>query len=131
MAEQLTGFAAKLAREQTAGRTAYSLSPAGVPVQTGVPEDFAAAHEAAVVSSGQLTPEEIAEFRALRQEKRERDEEAARAAAEAAARLQAPTHHVHLADGSVVQGSAIATHYDEGGRLLQVAGVYELDPVAV
>jgi len=43
---------------------AFSLNDDGVPVQTGVPDDFGAAHEAAVVNSGQLTEEEIAEFRA-------------------------------------------------------------------
>ena len=114
--------------QPAAAAAAYSLDPHGVPVQTGVPVDFAAAQEAAVEASGQLTAEEIAEFRALRAEKKARDEEAAREAAEAAARLQAPTHHVHLADGTIVQGSAIATHYDTGSGIVQVAGVYELEP---
>jgi len=143
MTEQLYGLAAKLAREQAAreqglasqaqapqaGTAAYSLSEAGVPVQTGVPDDFAAAHEAAVVNSGQLTAEEIAEFRALRAEKKERDRLAAEEAAAAAARLQAPTHHVHLADGTILQGSSIATHYAlEDGRVVAVSGAYELAP---
>jgi hypothetical protein len=113
-----------------AAAAAFSLDPAGQPVQTGVPDDFAAAHEQAVVASGQLTAEEIAEFRALRAEKKQRDAEAAEEAARAAARLQAPTHHVHLADGTVTEGSTIATHYATGdGRLLVVTGVYELKPV--
>jgi len=135
------GFAAKIARDRqaaapvadavpAAATAAFSLDPAGQPAQTGVPDDFAAAHEAAVVNSGQLTAEEIAEFRALRQEKKDRDAEAAEEAARAAARLQAPTHHVHLADGTVTEGSTIATHYATGdGRLLVVTGVYELKPV--
>jgi hypothetical protein len=146
MSEPLVGLAAKIAREQAAQQqdpaplpdtapglpasaAAFSLNPAGVPVQTGVPADFAAAQEAAVVASNQLTAEEIAEFRALRAEKKARDEEAAREAAEAAARLQAPTHHVHLADGSRLEGFSIATHYaTEDGRVVPVTGVYELVP---
>jgi hypothetical protein len=113
-----------------APQAAWSLDSAGTPAQTGVPADFGAAQEAALVNSGQLTVEEIAEFRALRAEKKVRDAQAAAEAAAAAARLQRPSHHVHLADGSVVQGSAIATHYSApDGSVLVVTGVYEMVPV--
>ena len=95
--------------------------PPGTPGK--VPEDFAAALDAQAAS--QLTPEEIAEFRALRAEQKKRDADAAEEAAAAAARLQAPTHNVHLSTGAVVDGSAIATHYaTEDGLLIPVAGAY-------
>lgn len=95
--------------------------PPGTPPE--VPADFGAARDDQL--AGQLTREEIAEFRALRAEKKAKDAAAAAAAEEAAARLQAPTHHVHLADGKVIEGSTIATHWaTEDGRLIPVAGVY-------
>ena len=75
-------------------------------------------------SAGQLTPEEIAEFRALRDEKKARDAAAAAEAADAAAKRQPDRHHVHLADGSVVDGSTIETHYDGPGGLFHVTGAY-------
>jgi hypothetical protein len=88
-----------------------------------VPADF----EQAKVEreSAQLTPEEVAEFRALRAAQKDRDAAAAKEAAEAAARLQPLTHHVHLADGSRVDGSTIETHYaTEHGQMLPVAGAW-------
>lgn len=95
--------------------------PPGTPAT--VPADFAAAQEQALAN--QLTAEEIAEFRALRAEKKARDQAAADEAAAAAARLSPPTHHVHLADGSVIEGSAIETHFaPESGGLVPVAGAY-------
>jgi hypothetical protein len=101
----------------------YSFPP-GTPAT--VPADFAAAQAAAqdAVLADRLTPEEIAEFRALRAEKKKRDQEAAEEAAAAAARLSPPTHHVHLADGRVIEGSPIETHYAEDGGLVAVAGAY-------
>jgi hypothetical protein len=99
---------------------AYAFPP-GTPAT--VPADFEEARAAALAT--QLTPEEIAEFRALRAEKKERDRRAAEEAAAAAARLSAPTHHVHLADGSVIEGSSIETHHaPESGGLVQVIGAY-------
>jgi hypothetical protein len=98
----------------------YPFPPGTPPV---VPADFAQAKEDALAD--QLTREEIAEFRALRAEKKARDEAAAQEAAAAAARLSAPTHHVLLADGTRVDGSTIATHYaTESGDLIPVAGAY-------
>lgn len=100
--------------------------PAPVPpdVAAGeVPEDFA--ERQAKLLETQLSPEEIAEFRALRQEKKDRDKAAADAAAEAAARLSPPTHNVALADGSVVDGSTIETHYaTERGDLVPAVGAF-------
>lgn len=94
---------------------------------TKVPEDFAASQENS--NANALTAEEVAEFRALRDDKKARDEKAAQAVADAAAELSPPTHYVHLADGSVVQGSSIASHYaTASGRLMPVAAVYVLDP---
>lgn len=92
-----------------------------------VPADFAKAQEDAMAT--QLTAEEVAEFRALRAEKKARDEQAAQEAAEAAARLTQPTHFVHLADGTVVDGHAIATHYDTGDGVVPVVSVHEKVPV--
>lgn len=95
--------------------------PPGTPAE--VPADFAKAREDLL--AGQLTAEEIAEFRALRAEKKANDARVAAEAAEAAARLSPPTHFVHLADGSVVDGSPIATHWaTEAGQLLTVAGAH-------
>jgi hypothetical protein len=95
--------------------------PPGTPAE--VPADFEAAKAAALET--QLTAEEIAEFRALRAEKKARDAAAAEEAAAAAARLSPPTHHVHLADGTVIDGSTIETHWaPEAGGLLAVAGAY-------
>jgi hypothetical protein len=115
---------------------AYAQGPDG-PVEFNTSsgfEDQAATVQASAALNlppGQLTPEEIAEFRALRAEKKLRDEEAAREAEEAAAKLQAPTHWVRLADGAVVQGSAIATHYDNGSGLVAVESAHELSPVLI
>jgi hypothetical protein len=113
---------------------AYAQGPAG-PVEfdtrRGFEEQAAAtqASQALNLPPGQLTPDEIAEFRALRAEKRLRDEEAAREAEAAAARLQEPTHAVLLAGGEWVKGSSIATHYDNGhGFLIPVVSVHELRP---
>ena len=95
--------------------------PPGTPAV--VPADFAAARDQAYET--QLTPEEIAEFRALRADKKARDEAAAAAAAEAAAKLSPPTHHVHLANCDIIDGSTIETHYATGdGDLIPVAGAY-------
>lgn len=101
--------------------------PAGYPFPAGtpatVPADFEEAKVAALAD--QLTAEEIAEFRALRAEKKKRDQEAADEAAAAAARLWPPTHHVHLADGTVIEGSTIETHHaTEDGVLIPVIGAY-------
>lgn len=101
--------------------------PPGTPAE--VPADFEKAAVDREASALQLTAEEIAEFRQLRAEKKAHDEEVAAEAAAAAARLSPPSHHVHLADGSVVEGSTIATHYaTEAGQLIPVAGAY---PMAV
>jgi hypothetical protein len=87
-----------------------------------VPDDF---EEAKVQrETAGLTAEEVAEFRQLRKERKERDEAEQKAAEEAAAALQAPTHVVHLANGDVVEGSNIASHYDIDGALVPVAGAY-------
>lgn len=95
--------------------------PPGTPAQ--VPPDFAAAREAQLAT--QLTAEEIAEFRALRAEKKARDQAAADEATAAAARLSPPTHHVHLAGGQVVDGSTIETHWaDDAGVVHAIAGAY-------
>src|ERR1700685_452546 len=98
----------------------FALGEDGQPVEQPVPADFAAAQEAA--AAAQLTPEEIAEFRALRQAKKDADAQALKDAEEAAARLQPATHHVHLADGRVVEGGAIQTHVDDGDGPVAVAG---------
>lgn len=95
--------------------------PPGTPPE--VPADFAAAQEQQLAN--QLTAEEVAEFRALRAEKKARDEQAAKEAAEAAAKLSPPTHNVFLADGAQVDGSTIETHYaTESGDLIPVTGAY-------
>jgi len=81
----------------------------------------------------QLTPAEVAELRELRAE---RAEATARAVAEAeanAARLSAPSHYVHLADGQIVEGSQIGTHHTTGDgtghpagdSVVKVAAAYE------
>src|SRR6185437_9602944 len=79
----------------------------------------------------QLTPAEVAELRELRAE---RAEATARAEAEAnAARLSAPSHYVHLADGQIVEGSQIGTHHTTGDgtghpagdSVVKVAAAYE------
>lgn len=94
--------------------------PPGTPDE--VPADFAKAREDALAS--QLTPAEIAEFRALQQEKRDRDAAAAAEAAAAAAKLSPPTHYLTLADGSTVDGSTIETHVDTGHGLVPVAAAW-------
>jgi hypothetical protein len=106
---------------------AYALGPDGQPVATAVPEDFGKAQEDRYAS--QLTPEEVAEFRELRAEKKARDAAAAKEAEEAAAKLTPPTHFVHLADGTIVDGHQIATHYDTGDGVIPVASVFEKEPV--
>jgi hypothetical protein len=107
---------------------AYAFPP-GTPEQ--VPDDFdaeAAKRELAELrasQAGQLTPEEVAEFRQLRAEKKAHDERTAAETAAAAAKLQPNRHHVHLADGSVVEGSTIETHYaDSFGQLHHVTGAF-------
>jgi hypothetical protein len=92
--------------------------PPGTPPE--VPADFEAARTKALAS--QLSPEEIAEFRALRAEKKQRDQEAAEEAERAAARLSPPTHRLVLGDGTTVDGSTVETHYAaEDGALVPVA----------
>jgi hypothetical protein len=105
--------------------------PPGTPET--VPEDFDAEAmkrelaELRAKQSGQLTAEEVAEFRQLRADKKAADEKAAADAAAAAALLQPDTHHVHLSDGSVVDGSTIETHYtDAAGMVYTVAGAYPM-----
>jgi hypothetical protein len=100
----------------------FGLNAAGVPVPMPVPADFAAEHERQMAF--QLTPEEIAEFRALRADAKKRAQEAADEAAAAAARLQPATHFVHLADGSIGEGSPIETHVDTGHGIYPVAGAF-------
>lgn len=100
----------------------FGLDASGQPVEMQVPADFEAAREASLAT--QLTPDEIAEFRALRAAQKQRDAEAAAEAAAAAARLQPATHFVHLAGGSVVEGSTIETHVDNGNGIYPVAGAY-------
>lgn len=116
---------------------AYAQGPSG-PVEfdtaTGFETQAAAtqASEALNLPAGQLTAEEIAEFRALRAEKKKRDEEAAAEAAAAAARLQEPTHHVHLANGMIRPGSTIETHVDDPLHgLIAVASAHEMKPVLI
>jgi hypothetical protein len=100
----------------------FALGPDGQPFPTEVPADFAAQQAAALAA--QLTPEEIAEFRALRDAQKLRDQQAADEAAAAAARLQPATHFVHLADGSVTEGSPIETHVDTGHGIYPVTGAF-------
>lgn len=95
--------------------------PEGTPAE--VPADFGAAKEEQL--AGQLTAEEVAEFRELRAAKKRKDAAVAAEAEAAAARLSPPTHHVHLADGRVIEGSTIATHWQgEDDELTAVAAVY-------
>lgn len=78
-----------------------------------------------------VTAEDLAELREMRAERAERAarEEAERAEAEA--RLTPPTHHVHLSDGQVVEGSQLGTvhtfgdgtGHPSGDRALAVAAV--------
>jgi hypothetical protein len=98
--------------------TTYGLGPDGVPVPMPVPAEF----QPHVPDA--LTAEEIAEFRALRAAQKLRDQEAADEAAAAAARLQPATHFVHLADGSIGEGSPIETHVDTGHGIYPVAGAF-------
>jgi hypothetical protein len=108
---------------------AYAQGPGGEPVPFDVQGGFEAQ---AAQPPGQLTAEEVAEFRALREEKKRRDAEAAAEAEAAAARLQDHTHHVLLAGGEWVKGSTIATHYDNGdGQLVPVVSVHEINPVLI
>jgi|ERR1017187_539010 hypothetical protein len=100
----------------------FALGADGKPVAQEVPADFAAQQEAA--ASAQLTPEEVAEFRALRQAKKDADAQALADAEAAAAKLQPFTHFVHLADGQIVDGSTIATHVDNGHGPLPVTGTF-------
>ena len=100
------------------GPTTYGLGPDGVPVPMPVPAEFTP------YGPDALTPDEIAEFRALRAAQKQRDLEAATEAAAAAARLQPNTHFVHLAGGSVVEGSTIETHVDNGNGIYPVAGAF-------
>jgi hypothetical protein len=100
------------------GPTTYGLGPDGVPVPMPVPAEF----QPHVPDA--LTAEEIAEFRALRAAQKLRDQEAADEAAAAAARLQPATHFVHLADGSIGEGSPIETHVDTGHGIYPVAGAF-------
>jgi hypothetical protein len=102
--------------------------PPGTPAT--VPADFdaeAAQRELAALraqQASQLSPEEIAEFRQLREEKKANDARVAAEAEAAAATLQPSRHHVHLADGHVVDGSTIETHVDYGDGLVHVAAAY-------
>jgi len=103
--------------------------PATYPFPPGTPDKVPADFEAAAVDrlSAQLTAEEVAEFRALRAEKKANDERVAREAEEAAAKLMPPTHHVHLASGGIVGGSTIETHWVmENGDLIPVIGAWPL-----
>ena len=100
------------------GPTTYGLGPDGVPVPMPVPAEFAPHVPDA------LTAEEIAEFRALRAAQKLRDQEAADEAATAAARLQPATHFVHLADGTIGEGSSIETHVDNGHGPMPVTGAF-------
>jgi hypothetical protein len=102
--------------------TTVALDKDGKPVEKAVPADFAKEQEEA--KAAQLTPEEVAEFRALRQAKKDADAKALADAEEAAARLQPATHFVHLADGQVIEGSSIATHVDLGRGPLPVTGTF-------
>lgn len=95
------------------------------------PEDAPAAAAAPVP---EFTTEDWAELRMLRRERADREARDAADAAEAAARLSKPTHHVHLADGQVVEGSQIGTHHTfgdgsgspRGDRTVAVVGCYPL-----
>jgi hypothetical protein len=104
--------------------------PPGTPDK--VPDDFDAEaakrelEELRASQAGQLTAEEVAEFRALREEKKTRDAEAARLAEEEAAKRQPNRHHVHLADGTIGEGSTIETHVDNGDGPVHVTGAYPM-----
>jgi hypothetical protein len=86
----------------------------------------------AAQSTPQLTAEELAELRALRAERAERLERERIDAEEAAARLSPASHYVHLADGSIVEGSQLGTHHStgdgtghpRGDRVVAVAACY-------
>lgn len=87
---------------------------------------------AAPAPSYAIPPELLAELEALREDRRKREAREAADAAEQAARMSAPSHHVHLADGSVIEGSQIGTHHTtgdgsghhRGDHVLAVVGAY-------
>jgi hypothetical protein len=82
----------------------------------------------------EFTADDMAELRRLREERTTRAARDAADAAEAAARLSPPSHHVHLADGQVVEGSQLGTHHTygdgtgspRGDRMVAVVGCYPL-----
>jgi hypothetical protein len=102
--------------------------PPGTPEQ--VPADFGESavqrelEQLRAQAAAGLSPEEVAEFRQLREEKKAADAKAAAEAEAAAASRQPDRHHVHLADGSVVDGSTIETHVDYGNGPVHVIGAF-------
>lgn len=71
-----------------------------------------------------LTAEEIAEFRRLRQEAKERADRDRQALKTAVQERTGPTHFVHLANGTVVKlsGGNLVTHHDG----VPVTAAYEM-----
>lgn len=61
---------------------------------------------------GGLTDEEVAEFRRLRQEEKNRNQQVADAEAEAERNKPPVSHYLHLANGDVVESAGVATHVD-------------------
>lgn len=66
-------------------------------------------------SDEQLSPEEIAEYRALRESQRRAQEEY-----DAANTPPAPTHYLHLANGEVIESAGTMTHYKGQAVVLAV-----------
>ena len=91
-----------------------------------------AAADAQLATSLGMTREDLEELRQLRHERAQREAREAKDRAEQEARLTPPSHYVHLADGSVFEGSHLGTHHSfgdgtghpRGDRMVPVAAVY-------
>lgn len=62
-------------------------------------------------ATGGLTDEEVAEFRRLRQEEKDRNQQIADAEAEVERNKPPISHYLHLANGDVVESAGVMTHY--------------------
>lgn len=111
-------------------------APMSAPINVGVPGSSTEPGTAPqpTAAAPVFTAEDWAELRTLRHERAQREAREALDAAEAAARLSPPSHHVHLADGAVVEGSQLGTHHSygdgtgsaRGDRIVRVVGCYPL-----